>query len=360
MEESGIRRFFFADLKDFCCQVYMKAGVPAVEAEIVADLLVRSDLRGIETHGVTRLPIYILRLQKGFVRKECKLTTVKEKGPTVFLEAHGSMGHIAAYRGMEKAIAKAEDFGIGWVSVKDSGHFGVAGFFPMMALQKDFIGYVVSNSAPMMFPLGGRERIIGNNPVAYAIPAGQYPPVVLDFSLGIVSSGKLILARKKGEKIPLGWAVNKDGLLTDDPYEGYEGGGSLMPVGGHKGYGMVLVHEMLTALLTGGKWTKEIKSLYEEDKTGIQGTCHSFMAIDPDCFIGRENFRKEVDRYIKTIKESAKAQNAVEILMPGEPELRTERERLKDGIPLAPATIRELAVLGESLGISLPLADGAS
>jgi len=133
-----------------------------------------------------------------------------------------------------------------------------------------------------------------------------------------------------------------------------------MPVGGHKGYGMVLVHEMLTALLTGGKWTKEIKSLYEEDKTGIQGTCHSFMAIDPDCFIGRENFRKEVDRYIKTIKESAKAQNAVEILMPGEPELRTERERLKDGIPLAPATIRELAVLGESLGISLPLADGAS
>ena len=358
MEKNSVRRVLFADLKDFCCQAYMKAGVPATEAEIVADLLVRSDLRGIETHGVTRLPIYILRLQKGYVRKECNLTTVKEKGPTIFLEAHGSMGHIAAYRGMEKAIAKAEEYGIGWVSVKDSGHFGVAGLFPIMALQKDFIGYVVSNSAPMMFPWGGRERIIGNNPLAYAIPAGQYPPVVLDFSLGVVSSGKLILARKKGEKIPLGWAVNKDGLPTDDPYEGYEGGGSLMPVGGHKGYGMVLVHEMLTAVLTGGKWTKEIKSLYEEDKTGIQGTCHSFMALDPDCFIGRENFKKEVDRYIKSIKESAKAQNAAEILMPGEPELRTETERLKDGIPLAPATIKELAVLGESLGISLPLVDG--
>jgi len=224
-----------------------------------------------------------------------------------------------------------------------------------MALQKDFIGYVVSNSAPMMFPWGGRERIIGNNPVAYAIPAGQYPPVVLDFSLSIVSSGKLILARKKGEKIPLGWAVNKDGLPTDDPYEGYEGGGSLMPVGGYKGYGMALVHEMLTAVLTGGKWTREIKSLYEEDKTGIQGTGHSFMAIDPDCFIGRENFKKEMDRYIKSIKESAKAQNAPEILMPGEPELRTEAERLKDGIPLALATIKELGVLGKSLGVSLPL-----
>ena len=289
------------------------------------------------------------------MRKECKFTPIRDKGSTAFLEAHGSMGHIAAYRGMEKAIAKAQDHGIGWVSVKDSGHFGVAGLFPMMALQKDFIGYIVSNSAPMMSPRGGRERIIGNNPLAYAIPADHYPPVVLDFSLSVVSSGKLILVRKKGEKIPLGWAVNKDGLPTDDPYEGYEGGGSLMPVGGHKGYGMVLVHEMLTAVLTGGKLTRQIKSLYEEDKTGIQGTCHSFMAIDPDCFIGRENFKKEMDGYIKSIKESAKAKNAAEILLPGEPELRTETERLKNGIPLAPSTIRELAVLGESLGISLPI-----
>jgi len=360
MEENTMRRFSFADLKDFCKQAYLKVGVPEDEAEIVADLLARSDLRGVETHGVMRLPIYIQRLQKGYVQAVCKITTVKEKGSTAFCEAHGSMGHVVAHKAMGLAIQKATEHGIGWVSVKDSGHFGVAGLFPIMALQKDFIGYVVSNSAPMMFPWGGRERIIGNNPLAYAIPAGQCPPVVLDFSLGVVSSGKLILAHKKGEKIPLGWAVNKNGLPTDDPYEGYEGGGSLMPVGGHKGYGMVLVHEMLTAVLMGGKWTREIKSLYEEDKTGIQGTCHSFMAIDPDCFIGRENFKKEMDRYIKSIKESAKAQNAAEILMPGEPELRTETERLKDGIPLAPATIKELAELGKSLGISLPLMHDAS
>ncbi len=359
MEETTSQRISFIDLKTFCCQAYIKAGVPASEAEIIADLLVRSDLRGVETHGVTRLPIYIQRLQKGYVRKACELTAVRDKGPTALLEAHGSMGHIVAYRGMEKAIAKAEEFGIGWVSVKDSGHFGVAGLFPMMALQKDFIGYVVSNSAPMMFPWGGRERIIGNNPLAYAIPADQYPPVVLDFSLGIVSSGKLILARKKGEKIPLGWAVDKDGLPTNDPYEGYEGGGSLMPVGGHKGYGLVLVHEMLTAVLTGGKLTRQIKSLYEEDTTGIQGTCHSFMAIDPDCFIGREVFKKEMDRYISGIKESAKAKNATEIIMPGEPELKTETERLKHGIPLNTATIKELTTLGGTLGISLPLSGSA-
>ena len=251
---------------------------------------------------------------------------------------------------MEKAIAKAQEYGVGWVSVKDSGHFGVAGLFPMMALDKDFIGYVVSNSAPMMFPWGGRERIIGNNPMAYAIPADKCPPVVLDFSLGVVSSGKLILARKKGEKIPLGWAVDKEGLPTDDPYEGYEGGGSLMPVGGHKGYGMALVHEMLTALLTGGKWTAGIKSLYEEDESGIQGTCHSFVAIDPDCFVGRDEFKREMDRYITNIKQSAKAKNCAEILIPGEPELRTETERLKNGIPMVPATISELADAGQIIG----------
>ena len=360
MDINSNQRIFFPDLKAFCCQAYIKVGVPADEAEIIAGLLARADLRGVETHGVTRLPIYIRRLQKGYVRKECRLTPIKDKGPTAFLEAHGSMGHIVAYRAMQKAVAKAREHGIGWVSVKDSGHFGVAGLFPMMALEHDFIGYIVSNSAPMMFPWGGRERIIGNNPMAYAIPAEECPPVVLDFSLGVVSSGKLILARKKGEKIPLGWAVDKEGLPTEDPYEGYEGGGSLTPVGGHKGYGMVLIHEMLTAVLTGGKWTSRIKSLYEEDESGIQGTCHSFFAIDPDCFVGRDEFKKEVDRYITKIKQSAKAKNCEEIVIPGEPELRTETERLKNGIPMMPATIDELAALGESLGISFSLSKQGS
>ena len=344
----------FGDLKNFCKEAYRKAGVLEPEAEIVADLLVRSDLRGVETHGVTRLPIYIQRLQKGYVRKECEITVLKEKGPTAFLEAHGSMGHVVAYKSMEKAIQKAEEHGLGWVSVKDSGHFGVAALFPMMALKKDFIGYIVSNTAPMMFPLGGKERIVGNNPVAYALPADQCLPVVLDFSLSVVSSGKLILCRKKGEKIPLGWAVDKEGVPTEDPYEGYEGGGSLAPVGGHKGYGLVLVHEMLTAVLTGGKWTKGIKSLYEEDPSKIQGTCHSFMALDPDCFIGRDQFKKEMDAYIKSIKESAKAKGVKEILVPGEPEYRTEVKFLKEGIPLAPNTVKELTALAEVLGISHP------
>jgi len=358
MEKNTFCPVSFDDLKNFCKQAYRKVGVPDDEAEIVADLLARADLRGIETHGVTRLPIYIQRLQKGYVCALCKMTVVKEKGPIAFMEAHGSMGHIVAYKAMERAIGKAAEYGIGWVSVRDSGHFGVAGLFPMMALKKDFIGYIVSNSAPMMAPWGGRERVIGNNPLSYAFPTDQYPPVIVDFSCSIVSAGKLILCRKKGEKIPLGWAFDRDGLPTEDPYEGYEGGGSLAPIGEHKGYGMVIAHEILTAVLTGGKWTRNIKSLYEEDKSRIQGTCHSFMALDSDCFIGREEFKRNMDAYIRSIKESARAKGSEEILMPGEPEHRTELRLLKEGIPLAPNTVKELTTLGESLGLSFSFMEG--
>jgi LDH2 family malate/lactate/ureidoglycolate dehydrogenase len=209
----------------------------------------------------------------------------------------------------------------------------------------------MSRTSRSTFVWTGRDRIIGNNPLAYAIPAGRYQPVVLDFSLSVVFSGKLILARKKGEKIPLGWAVNKDGLPTENPYDGYEGGGALAPVGGHKGYGLVLVHEMLTSVLTGGKWTRNIKSLYEEDRSGIQGTCHTFLALDPDCFIGKDEFKKNMDAYIQKHKESPKAPGVDEILVPGEPESRTEARLLKEGIPLPPNTVKELTTLGESLGV---------
>ena len=355
MEEKVPRKISFDDLKAFCRDMYKRVGVPDEEAEIVAGLLARADLRGVETHGVTRLPIYIQRIQKGYVRAVNKTTLIREKGPTAFAEAHGSMGHVVAFKAMQMAINKAQEYGIGWVSVKDSGHFGVAGLFPMMALEKDFIGYIITNSAPMMAPYGGWERIIGNNPLSYAFPAGEYLPVVVDFSCSVVSSGKLILCRKRGEKIPLGWAYDKGGLPTEDPYEGYEGGGSLAPMGEHKGYGLALSHEILTAILTGGKWTRNIKSLYEEDRTGIQGTCHSFMALDPDCFIGKEQFKKSMDSYIKSTKESGKAEHTREILMPGEPEYQAESERLKEGIPLSPTTEKELVVLGQSFGLSLHL-----
>lgn len=357
MTQRTVRRISFDELKSFCKQAYTAVGVPEDEAEIVSDLLVRSDLRGIETHGVMRLPIYIQRLEKGYVRKECQFEMLRRKGATAFVAAHGSMGHVVSHRAMNLAMELAQEHGIGWVSVKDSGHFGVTGLFPMMASVGDMIGYICSNSAPMMAPYGGRERIIGNNPLAYAFPAERYDDIVVDFSCSVVASGRLILMRKRGERIPLGWAVDKDGLPTEDSFEGYEGGGSLAPIGAHKGYGLAVAHEVLTALLTGGKITRNIKSLYEDDPSGIQGTCHSFMALDPDCFVGRDAFKKGLDDYIRGIKESGRAKGVEEILMPGELEARTEKRRLAEGILLSEATCRELDSLADRLGLSVPFAD---
>lgn len=347
------RSIDFENLRDFCRKAYEATGVPSDEAFIVADLLARADLRGVESHGVTRLPIYILRLQKKYVRAKCRLTTVREKGPTLFLEAHGSMGHLVSFKSMHLAIEKAREFGLGWVSVKDSGHFGVAGLLPLLAAEQDLVGYICSNSAPMMAPFGGRERILGNNPLAYAFPAHEFPPLVVDFSCSVVSSGRLILSRKRNESIPLGWAYDPEGVPTTDPYDGYEGGGSLTPMGEHKGYGLGLAHEILTALLTGGKWTRDIRSLYQEEPSGIQGTCHSFMALDPDCFVGREELKRSIDDYIISIKESAKAKNTEKIWVPGERSHAIAAGRLQEGIPVAENTARELDELARSLGLSV-------
>ena len=151
----------------------------------------------------------------------------------------------------------------------------------------------------------------------------------------------------------MGWAVDKNGEPTTDPYEGYEGGGSLAPVGGHKGSGLALAHEMLSAVLGGGKWTMNIKSLYEKEESGIQGTCHSFMALDPDCFVGRSEFKSAMDEYIDAMKKSGPADGVEEILMPGELEAKTEERYLKDGVPLAQATVKDLEKLARRLGLEI-------
>lgn len=353
MTADQTRLIQFADLRDFCQQAYEAVGVPTDEAAIVAGLLARADLRGVASHGVMRLPIYIQRLEKGYVRQKCHLTQIRQRGATAFLDAHGSMGHVVSHRAMNRALNLAQEHGIGWVTVKDSGHFGVTGLFPMMALEHDLIGYVCSNSAPMMAPFGGKQRIIGNNPLSYAFPAEKRLPVVVDFSCTVVASGRLILARKKGESIPLGWAVDQQGQPTTDPYAGYEGGGSLAPVGAHKGYGLALAHEIISSLLGGGKWTLNIKSLYEQDDSGIQGTCHSFMALDPDCFLGRAQFKRLMDDYIDTIKNSGPAEGVKEIFLPGEIEARTEARYLAEGVPLAEATAQDLEDLAGRLSLEL-------
>ena len=355
MAEVDTRIISYKNLVEFCQSAYEVGGVPSDEAAVAAQYLARSDLRGITTHGAMRLPAYIHRLEQGWMRPASKFETLRRKGATALINAFGTMGYLSAHYGMGLATELAAEHGIGWITIVDSSHFGTAGLFAMRALEKDFIGYLCSNSAPQMAPFGGRRKIIGNNPLAYAFPAGSKPPVVLDFSCTTVSVGQVILHAKKGRTIPEGWAVDAKGHPTTDPVDVSERGGSLLPMAAHKGYGLALAHEILTAVLGGGRWTMNINDIYKPAMDGIQGTCHSFMAIDPDCFFGRKEFTDEIGRYIEAVKNSPAAEGSDEILYPGERSARVEAERLVSGIPMPLAVVTELKELATRLGVRLTL-----
>lgn len=353
MPTTPTRLISYTNLVNFCQSAYETCGVPPEEALIGAEYLAKSDLRGVATHGVMRLPAYIRRLEEGWMRPKMKLETLRSKGATSFINACGSMGQIVAHHAMGLASKLAAEHGVGWVNVIDSSHFGTAGLFAMRALENNFIGYLCSNSAPQMAPYGGREKIIGNNPLAYAFPAGSRPPIVLDFSCSTVSVGRIILNAKKGVSIPQGWAVDAKGRPTTDPTDVSKGGGSLLPMAAHKGYGLAIAHEILTAVLGGGRWTMNINDIYKPALDGIQGTCHSFMALDPECFVGTEEFIKGVTRYIDAVKASPAAEGCTEILYPGERSARIETQRLDSGIPVPEAVASELQNLAKRLGLTL-------
>jgi LDH2 family malate/lactate/ureidoglycolate dehydrogenase len=300
-----------------------------------------------------RLPAYIRRLEEGWMRPVMKIVTVRSRGATSYINACGSMGQLVAHHAMGIASNLAAEHGIGWVNVIDSSHFGTAGLFAMRALENNFIGYLCSNSAPQMAPYGGKSRIVGNNPLAYAFPAGSRPPVVLDFSCSTVSVGRVILNAKEGLSIPEGWAVDARGRSTTDPVDVSERGGSLLPMAAHKGFGLALAHEILTAVLGGGRWTMHINDIYKPAPDGIQGTCHSFMVIDPECFVGQKEFIQGIMRYIDAIKGSPAAEGSEEILYPGERSARIEAERLVSGIPIPEAVAGELQNLARRLEVQL-------
>jgi ureidoglycolate dehydrogenase (NAD+) len=260
MPDTPPRLVSYTNLVDFCRSAYEQCGVPPEEARIGAEYLVKSDLRGVATHGVMRLSAYIRRLEEGWMRPMMKMETLRSRAATSLIHACGSMGQVVAHHAMGLATKPAGEHGVGWVNVIDSSHFGTAGLFAMRALEHNFIGYLCSNSAPQMAPYGGRKRIIGNNPLAYAFPAGSRPPVVLDFSCSTVSVGRVILSAKEGASIPYGWAVDANGRPTADPTDVSERGGSLLPMAAHKGYGLAIAHEILTAILGGGRWTRSVSS----------------------------------------------------------------------------------------------------
>ncbi len=339
-------------LYQFTRALFASTGMVEEDADTCADCLVQTNLWGIDSHGVLRVPIYIKRLRSGAMNKEPDITSVRDLGALEVLNGDDGCGYVVGKKAMNRALAKAENNGIGAVGVMRSNHFGAAALYTKMAANRGMIGIAMTNVVPNVVAPGGSKPIVGNNPFAVSVPTFGDFPFTLDISLSAVAGGKLLLASKKGEKIPLDWATDKDGRPTDDPDKGFAG--FLLPVGGHKGYGLALVVDLLCGLLTGGAYLHGLKGMYKyPDDPSLTG--HFFIAINPLALMEKEHFKGRMDDFYQQIKSSPMWDASREMLMPGELEYRTEMKRKQEGIALPQELVVELNQLAKELGIDSQL-----
>ena len=316
------------------------------EAGMVADNLIDADIRGVSTHGLTRIPLYFQSIDKGL----CDLTAVPEVvrsyGATAVIDAHNGMGQVSGVKAMELAIANAEKHGIGYVGVRNACHYGTAGFYAMMAERRGMIGFSTTNSGTFVAPYGGVEKRLGTNPVAVAIPARRHDPILLDMATSRVARGKLLVAMKKGVPVPPDWALDADGHVTTDAARAFAG--ILLPLS-YKGYGMAVVIDILAGVLSGSGFGKMVDT---PDKHPVVGS--NFMALRIDTLCDTEEFMGHVDDLIDEIKAVRLDEQTEKVYMPGEIEFDNEREnRAKGGVPLPSFLIRELTAFGQRFGLEL-------
>ncbi|NMB15681.1 MAG: Ldh family oxidoreductase [Firmicutes bacterium] len=342
------------ELKDFGINCLLRTGIPIDEAEIISDNLVMADARGVYSHGMMRLGIYLDRVKNGGTAAKTRIEVLRSDSGTALIDGGNGSGHVISVRAMEMAIDKAAAHGIGAVGVRGSNHNGAEAYFAMQALKHDMIGYCVTvGGVNIMAPWGGTTPMLGNNPFAVAIPAGEELPIVLDMACSVVARGWIVLARKNNELIPPGWALNKEGEPTQDPKEAYEG--AVLPVGGYKGFGLALIGAVLGGVLTGGAVGGEVTDFYE-DLVKAQNVGHFFVALKVDHFLPIDQFKVNMDNLIRQLKGVKLAKGFDRIYMPGEQEFINLEESRTLGIKMSLGVARELVVLGQRLGVTPPFA----
>jgi LDH2 family malate/lactate/ureidoglycolate dehydrogenase len=326
------------------------AGLTAEHCRQAADNLLQADLRGVNTHGVMRLHLYLNRLHTGAVKARPNLRVLEERKATALLDGDNGLGQISGLRAMTIAIEKAAVCGIGTVSVVNGQHFGAGAYYAWLAGQKDMIGIAATNTPPLMAPWGGRKAMIGNNPLAVFVPAGEEYPILLDMAFSQVAQGKISLALTKGEKIPRGWALDREGTPTDDPAAALNG--LLLAAGGYKGYGQAVVLDMLAGLLGGAGAGRNVFSMADcPDKP--QNSGQLYMAIDISAYRDPAAFKKDVDAYIRAVKASPRAKGTEEIFLPGEQSWRRMEQNKKQGILLPQGLFDDLARAGDAFGMDI-------
>jgi LDH2 family malate/lactate/ureidoglycolate dehydrogenase len=334
---------FQADLLwAFCEEVFLSCGMAQEDAAILADSLVQANLRGVDSHGVTRVGIYVERLKMGLVNPRPNVEVVRESDATLLVDGDNGMGQVVGVRALDLGLDKAKESGGVSVGVKRSNHYGAGAYYVQRAVARDTIAFAYSNAPPTMAPWGGVEPYVGTNPYAYGVPAGEHRPIILDMATSIVARGKIILAAERGEPIPEGWAVDKQGNPTTDAREALEG--SVLPFGGPKGYAISLMIDIMAGA--------RVNSLYDNfDEPQNVGAF--FQLIDIGRFVEPATFKARVDRIIEEIKSSRKAAGTEEIFLPGEIEYRKEQQRRASGIPVGAETVAELREVGRSCGVDM-------
>lgn len=319
------------EIKQLYLCVLGQMGVPKKEIEVVADAAIFASLRGIDTHGfIPILTRVVKEIKAGIVKPNAKIQIIKENKNGALVDANMSLGPVSGLMSMELAIKKAQDGSVGIVVARNCNHFGVASYYAAKALENNMIGAVFCNAAPTIPPFGSLEGVHGTNPMSFAMPAGKYSPIILDISTSAAARGKVSHALRKGEKIPKGWALDKNGHPTTDPKAALEG--VILPMGGHKGYGLGLVVDVFTAALAGSLIAKEIPPYW--DLSTPYGASYFMMAIRVESFAGIGPFEHRVDRLIRDCKSCAPMEGFSEVLLPGEIEFREAQKRDREGIPV--------------------------
>jgi L-2-hydroxycarboxylate dehydrogenase (NAD+) len=354
------RTFPAAQLHHFSQQVFQHFGIPPDDARLAADVLARSDLRGIESHGVARLHTYFDMLTLGRINPKPKINIVRESASTATVDGDNGLGLVVGPKANEIAMAKADQSGTGWVSVANTNHFGIAGYYVLEALKRDLIGWAMTNSTKLVAPLWGSERMLGTNPIAIAFPGDKEPPIVIDMATSACAYGKVEMARRKREDVPSGWIINNKGEHAIDPNQMIEGGallplGSFREMGGHKGYCLATMVDVLCCVLSGanwGPWAPPFALRQEIPARSVgKGIGHFFGAMKIDAFIEVAEFKSQIDDWINTFRQTKPQPGTPGVVIPGDPEREAEQTREHSGIPLVLPVVEELRDISQKTGI---------
>ena len=340
-------------LGEWARKILMKVGVGEADAAIVADSLIAANLRGVDTHGVNRmLGVYITRIEHRLMNTAPRFEIVRERASTAIIDCHNSIGQLGSRFAMQKTLEKAKNCGAAFVVTTHSNHYGAAAYWAMMALEHGMIGFSSVNAPATLAPTGGREPLLGTNPIAIAIPAGKDIPFVLDMATTVVARGRIVLYAKQNKTLEPGWALDSLGRPTTDPLVAMKG--LLAPIGGYKGYGIAFAVDILSGVLTGSNFGKHFPGMLAENLETPTDVGGVFAAIDIESFMDLGEFTKRMEQASAEMRACAKAEGVERIYTPGEIEHHTARERTQTCIPFPAEIHKECRELGERLGVPFP------